>query len=97
MNVQAHDDLFAAIAKNVFAQAALITAPGKTDPRWPVIIAQAYREGIAALAARSSGGILFRMAPDGMMEISSLDADVRAEKPASPPAPTVDPSNSGEY
>lgn len=97
---RATDDLFDAIAKNLLTQAALITGPGKTDPRWPAIIAQAYREGLAALAAKSSGGILFRMAPDGMMEISSLDADIRlgnGGEPASPAAPTADPSNSGDY
>ena len=66
-------DLFDAIARHLFAQTALITAPGAVDPRWPAVVAQAYREGIAAYAGRALNGVLFKLEPDGMMSIHLLE------------------------
>lgn len=66
-------DVFDQIARRLLAQTALITAPGATDPRWGAIIAQAYREGLAALASRHAGGVLFRMDADGLMDVIALE------------------------
>lgn len=78
-------DLFEAIAHKLIHQTALVTAPGKTSPRWIAIIAQAYREGMIALAAQSPGGVLFRLTVDGYLEVIGLErAEVEIETPGAP-------------
>lgn len=65
-------DVFDAIAANLMNQTALITKPGAIDPRWPSIIAQAFREGIGAYAAQAPGGMLFKVERDGTMAIIAI-------------------------
>lgn len=65
-------DLFEAIARQLFDQTKLVTAPGAVDPRWPAIVAQAYREGIARVAESAGGGVLFRLDPTGGMDVIAV-------------------------
>lgn len=66
--------MFDQIAIHLFEQTKLITAPGAVDPRWPALVAQAYREGIAAWVGQHPGGLLLRMQPDGALGFAGLDA-----------------------
>jgi len=68
-------DLFDRIVRQLFSDTALVTAPGSLDPRWPVLIAQAYRDGIANFVAQSPGGFLLKMEQGGLA-IYQIDAQV---------------------
>jgi hypothetical protein len=66
-------DLFDMIVRQLFTDAAMVTAPGAIDPRWPVLIAQAYREGIAQMVRQAPGGVLMRW-EHGSLGIYALSA-----------------------
>jgi hypothetical protein len=68
-------DLFDVIIKQLMTDTAMVTAPGAIDPRWPTLIAQAYREGIAQLVAGAPGGVLMKM-EGGSLAIYALSESV---------------------